>query len=146
MMIVERAALAPGSCYVTGRSDGPLIDTGFDIDDRPNYGRVYLAASFISDAIGMLGGLGAADAQRLRDGIAQRDSRIAELEQALEGLTAANEALVKAGYSPKALAPVDDLSYELLSDDDLIDAAVDAELELPANASRSDIIAALVNQ
>lgn len=147
MMLVESPPLAPGSCYVTGRSEGPFIDTGYDIDDRPVHGRVYIATSFVSDAVGLIGGLGPHDAQRLREAVTHRDARIAELEEAINGLTRANEALVKAGYSPTAFAPVDDLAggqaLEDLDDDDLIELAVTAELELPSNSSREDIIAAL---
>ena len=155
MNIVENADLMPGSCYITGANDGPFIDTGYDIDDRPNIGRVYIAASTVSDMAGMLGGLAAADAQRLRDGIAARDARIHELEEAVKGLTSANEALVVAGYAPVKFDPVDDLLEKLhtaidelpaledLPDDDLIELVLDAGLELPSNASRDDMIAAL---
>lgn len=108
MNIVDVADLLPGACYVTGRSDGPFVDTGYDVDDRPNVGRVYLAASFISDCQALLGGLGPEAAQQLRDGIAARDERIAQLEQAVEGLTAANEALFRGGYQPDPILPVDE--------------------------------------
>lgn len=144
MILVETAELMPGSCYVTGRNDGPFIDTGYDIDDRPNVGRVYVAASAVSDMAGMLGGLAAEDAQRLREGIAARDVRIAELEEAVAGLASANESLVKAGYKPVMFDPVDEpRTLEDLDDDSLLEMAVEAELELPSNASREDIISAL---
>ncbi len=156
MLIVESAELMPGSCYVTGRNDGPFVDTGYDIDDRPNVGRVYIAASAVWDMVAMLGGCSAADAARYRDAIVQRDARIAELEAAVEGLVAANKALSDAGYKAPEFAPLDDLLederrsegggavLEGLSDEDLIQLVLDAGLELPASADRQAMVDAIV--
>lgn len=167
MMLVETADLLPGACFVTNRSDGPFIDTGYDVDDRPNVGRVYLAASFIEDCQGLVGGLGQEGADLLRAGVRARDQRIFELEQQVAGLTAANEALFAGGYQPTVveIAPVDGVepyappapppptaddfavlasAYEAMSDNDLIDACIGRRIEVPGTAERGDLIAALL--
>lgn len=148
MQVVDFTVLEPGACFITNRNDGPFIDTLLDIDDQPLHGRVYIAVSALSDMAGMVGFLNPEDSQRLKDGIVERDQRIAELEQALEGLTRANEALVVAGYNPTAFAPLEDLvtpgdGLEELGDDDLLQRVVSAELDLPPDATRDDMIVAL---
>lgn len=98
MLIVDQALLEPGGCYLTDRSEGPLIDTLLDIDDRPVHGRVYLAVSTVSDLVDIIGGLGPDGAATLRGELAEARAKIAELESAVEGLVTANQALVTAGY------------------------------------------------
>lgn len=98
MQITENAPLLPGACYITGRNDGPFLDTGLMIDDLAGIGRVYLAVSFLSDAIDIIGGLGPEGVAHLRAELTAAQERIAQLEAGMEGMVAANQALVKAGY------------------------------------------------
>lgn len=146
MDIVEQALLLPGACYVTGRSEGPFLDTGYMIDDLADVGRVYLSVSFLSDAIGQVGGLGPEAAAVLRDRNAELARENARLASAVEGLVDANEALVKAGYPVAATEPAvePEPGFESYSDDQLLDAVLARpDLDLPDDASRAQMIDAL---
>lgn len=148
MQIVDHAPLAPGACYVTGRNDGPFLDTGLMIQDLTDYGQVYLAVSFLSDAIDVVGGLGPEAAEVLRARIRELEEENGRQSQAIEGLTAANEALVKAGYSPAATAPEPvtagpDPRYTGMSDEEVLDEVLRREIDVPPDASREQMIEAL---
>lgn len=105
--VVEHPELLPGCDYLTQTASGPFVDTGLDIDDLANTGRVYLSFDTIYDLAQLLGCTppeaskrGAAELERLA-------ARCADLDRLVEGLRVANAALTAAGYSdPDApLAP-----------------------------------------
>lgn len=152
MQVIEHAMLEPGACYITGRSEGPFVDTGLDIDDLAVHGRVYLAFSTVSDLCDVIGGLGPEGAQILKDRLAELEETVVRQDAAIEGLATANQALVAAGYSPAATAPepvADDASdprYGGLDDDELLDAVLASGLDVAPDASREQMIEALEAQ
>ena len=107
--IVTNPELPPGCCFLSLTSDGPFIDTGKDIEDLADIGRVYLAVSTISDYAQALGFVPPEAARRGLKRIEDLEAVVAELTQLNAGLQAANEALIAGGY--QAALPVDESVY-----------------------------------
>lgn len=101
--IVDHPELQPGCCLLSRTSDGPFVDTLIDIEDLNPIGRIYIATSTISDLAQELGYAPPVAAERARDRIAELEVLAADNAAAIAGLTAANTALLAAGYeTPEA--------------------------------------------
>lgn len=98
MLITEAPAFPPGSCFITGASDGPFIDTLVDVDDAPNQGRIYLAVSTVESMAQLIGCAPPAAWTRAREQLADQAAKIASLEDQLRALADSNRALLAAGY------------------------------------------------
>lgn len=97
--IVDHPELQPGCCLLTRTSDGPFIDTGIDIEDLDPIGRIYIATSTVSDLAQGLGYAPPVATARMREHLAQLEVQIADHSATIAGLTAANTALLAAGYT-----------------------------------------------
>jgi hypothetical protein len=87
MIRVESAAIAPGRCAVTGKSDGPFVDTLIDLDDLPGYGRIYLGFDYVRTiAMDLCDMRPRAEIEAAEDKLALAEARIAELEGINGGL------------------------------------------------------------
>lgn len=54
--LVDAPALAPGSCWFTKTSDGPFIDTGYDLSKHViDRGRVYISISALREMANVAG-------------------------------------------------------------------------------------------
>lgn len=100
MQLVDAPGLPPGSCYLTGASEGPFIDTLVDIDEAPNQGRVYIAVTTIESMAQLIGCAPPVAWQRARVRLAEQAEQIASLEEQVRTLTASNASLLAAGYAP----------------------------------------------
>ena len=98
MIIVDAPALAPGACFLTRTSEGRMVDTFLDVDDLAPVGRIYLAETTVSDLAQMFGFTPPAASARLRDRLSALETQIVDMRAALNAQTAANGALVHAGW------------------------------------------------
>lgn len=79
VQVVESAPLPPGACFLTGRPDGPYVDTLVDVDPDTPPGRIYLSRQIVLDMATAFGALGPEPAARLR---AERDELAVRVEMA----------------------------------------------------------------
>lgn len=103
LLRIEQPLMAPGCCFLTLTHVGPFIDTGIDLDDLPhNAGRIILSKAFV-DALAQQFGYAAPEAwDRAVDQTDSLRARVAELEEAVDALTAVNGALVARGFTPSS--------------------------------------------
>lgn len=97
--IVDHPELQPGCCLLTRTSDGPFIDTLIDIEDLDPIGRIYIATSTVSDLAQGLGYAPPVASERARARIAELEAQASDDAATIAGLTAANTALLAAGYT-----------------------------------------------
>lgn len=106
--VVGVAVMPPGACYLTGTSVGPFIDTGYQIDDLADQGRVYLAESTVVDLASALGYAPPVSWQRAQDEMRTLRAALSEAQELVHVLRATNESLVNAGFTPTDLPPARD--------------------------------------
>lgn len=101
MLIVDAPPLPPGECLITKTSEGPFIDTMIDFDDLSPFGRLYLSRDAIMSMAQMFGATPPETSVRREARIDDLERRLNQALTDLAGVTAANEALVAAGYQAR---------------------------------------------
>ena len=98
MLIVESPPLEPGACFVTGTSEGRMVDTLREIEDGPGYGRLYIAESTVESLGQMFEMLPKKGADGLRRKVKALKAEVEELKAQLAAEREANRVLAHARY------------------------------------------------
>jgi hypothetical protein len=55
VQVVDSPLMPPGCCFLTGRADGPLVDTLVDIEVETPPGRIYISRQVVFDMAAAFG-------------------------------------------------------------------------------------------
>lgn len=107
--LVDQAVMPPGACFLTGTNVGPFLDTGYQVDDLVDQGRIYLAESTVSELAQQLGYAPPNAWRREQEELAVLRAALAERDELIGKLRGTLDSLLNAGFTtsepPPAASP-----------------------------------------